>query len=85
MEKIRKCVKDIVHIARNSEDFGRAKERIEQLFVETKAQHRDHLETAQEVRDQLEQAYDDMDAQEFLDKVIEWLDRECLRQRLSDR
>ena len=41
------------------------------------------LAVAQRVRDQINRAYDDvsLDAQPCLDRVIEWLDRDHLRQR----
>ena len=42
MWAIQQCVKDVLRIAYESEDFGQAKARIEQLFVEAKAAHRGH-------------------------------------------
>jgi len=83
MGGIQQCVKDVVSIANKTEDFGQAKARIEQLFVVSKAQHRGHLAMAQRVRDQINRAYDDvpLDVQPCLDRVIEWLDRDHLRQR----
>jgi hypothetical protein len=55
--------------------------RIEQLFVVAKASHRGHLAVAQRVRDQLNRAYDDvpLGAQPYIDRVLEWLDREYLQ------
>jgi hypothetical protein len=80
---IQQCVKDVVFIANKTEDFDQAKARVEQLFVVSKAQRRGHLAFAQRVRDQINRAYDDvpLDAQPCLDRVIEWLDRDHLRQR----
>ena len=80
MGGIQQCVKDVVSIAK---DFGQAKARIEQLFVVSKAQHRGHLAVAQRIRDQINWAYNDvpLDAQPCLDQVLEWLDRDHLRQR----
>jgi hypothetical protein len=48
----------------------------------SKAQHRGHLAVAQRVRDQINQAYDNVlqDAQPCVDRVLEWLDREHLQQ-----
>jgi hypothetical protein len=87
MGRIQQCVKDVLHIANHSEDCGQAKKRIEQLFVESKAQHRRHLAVAQRVRDQINLAYNDgpQDAQPRLERVLEWLDREHLmRSRQAD-
>jgi len=71
MGRIQQCVKDVLSIAKETEDFGRAKTRIEQLFVASKAQHRGHLAVAQRVRDQINRAHDDVppNAQPFLDRV----------------
>ena len=79
MGRIQQCVKDVLHIAYNTEDFGQAKTRIEQLFVVS--QHRGHLAVAQRVRDHINRAYNDvpLDAQPCLDRVLEWLDRDHLR------
>jgi hypothetical protein len=33
MGRIQECVRDVLHIAGETEDFGQAKKRIEQLFV----------------------------------------------------
>ena len=60
MGRIQHCVKDVLLIANQTEDFGQAKTRIEQLFVESKAAHRGHLAVAQRVRDQLGGAYNDV-------------------------
>jgi hypothetical protein len=81
MGRIQQCVKDVLLIANQTEDFGQAKTRIERLFVESKAAHRGHLAVAQRVRDQLGGAYNDVptDAQPCLSQVLEWLDREHLR------
>ena len=81
MGGIQQCVKDVISIANKTEDFGQAKARIEQLLVLSKAQRRGHLAVAQRVRDQINQACDDvsLDAQPCLDRVIEWLDRDHLR------
>jgi isoquinoline 1-oxidoreductase beta subunit len=59
-----------------------AKKRIEQLFVASKGQHRGHLAVAQRVRDQINQAYNEVqqNAQPRVDRVLEWLDREHLQQ-----
>jgi hypothetical protein len=83
MGRIQQCVRDVLHIANKTEDFGQAKKRIEQLFVAPGAQHRGHLAVAQRVRDQINQAYDNVppDAQPCLDRVLEWLNREHLQQR----
>ena len=83
MGRIQQCVKDVLLIANQSEDVGQAKKRIEQLFVESKAQHRRHLAVVQRVRDQLDRAYNDApaDAQLCLDRVLDWLDREHLGRR----
>jgi hypothetical protein len=40
MGGIQQCVKDVLRIAYETEDFSQAKARIEQLFVEAKAGHR---------------------------------------------
>jgi hypothetical protein len=82
MGRIQQCVMDVLSIANKTEDFGQAKKRIEQLFVVSKAQHRGHLAVAQRVRDQINQAYDNVlqDAQPCVDRVLEWLDREHLQQ-----
>jgi hypothetical protein len=81
MGRIQQCVKDVLCIANQTKDFSQAKERIEQLFVVAKASHRGHLAVAQRVRDHLSRAYDDipLDAQRYIDRVLEWLDREHLR------
>ncbi len=78
----RQCVKDILVVADYSK-LEQAKKRIEQLFVESKAQHRGHLAVVQRVRDQLDQAYNDAtaDAQLRLDQLFDWLDREHLERR----
>jgi len=74
MGRIQQCVRDVLHIANKSEDFGQTRKRIEQLFDVSKAQHRGHLAVAQRVRDQIIPP----NAQPC---VLEWLDREHLRQR----
>jgi len=81
MGRIQQCVRDVLAIANKTEDFGEAKKRIEQLFVASKGQHRGHLAVAQRVRDQINQAYNDvlLDAQPCVDRVLEWLDREHLQ------
>jgi hypothetical protein len=83
MGGIQQCVKDVLSIADKTEDFGQAKTRIEQLFVVSKAQNRRHLAVAQRVRDHINRAYNDvpLGARPCLDEVIEWLDRDYLRQR----
>jgi hypothetical protein len=83
MGGIQQCVRDVLSIANETEDFGQAKMRIEQLFLVSKAQHRGHLPVAQRVRDQINRAYDDLplDAQRCLDRVLEWLESEHLYQR----
>jgi hypothetical protein len=82
MGKIQQCVLDVLRIANKAANFGQAKLRIEQLFVLSEAQHRGHLAVAQRVRDQINQAHEDVtpNAQPFLDCVLEWLDREHLQQ-----
>jgi hypothetical protein len=82
MDRISACVRDVLRIANQTEDVGRAKQRIEQLFGVAKASHRGHLAIAQRLRDQLADAYNDtpLDAQPCLDQVLAWLDREHLRQ-----
>jgi len=64
-----------------------AQKRIEQLFADSKAQHRGRLALVQRVRDQLDQAYNDAsaDAQLCLDQLFDWLDREHLEQRPAGR
>lgn len=80
MDRIQQCVKDVLHIANNSGDFDEAKKRIEQLFVQ--AEHRQHVAVVQKVRDHLHRARDDAtaDGQDCLDRLLDWLDRECLPQ-----
>jgi hypothetical protein len=82
MGRIQQCVGDVLFIANRFEDFSRAKKRVEQLFVESKASHRGHLAVAQRIRDQLNRARNELpiDAQPCLHQVLEWLDREHLRQ-----
>ena len=81
MGRIQQCVRDVLAIANKTEDFGQAKMRIEQFFVGSKGQHRGYLAVAQRVRDQINQAYNDvaLDAQPCVDSVLEWLDREHLQ------
>ena len=81
MGRIRQCVKDVLHIANESEDFEQAKRRIQQLFVEER--RRERLAVAQRVRDQLGQRYSDerADARVCLDRVLNWLDSEHLMGR----
>jgi hypothetical protein len=83
VSRIQQCVRDVLSIANKTEDLGEAKNRIEQLFRASKAQHRGHLAVAQRVRDQINQAYSDVpdDAQPWVSRVLEWLDREHLHQR----
>jgi hypothetical protein len=83
MSRIAECVKDVRRIANQSQDLEEAKNRIEQLFSESKAQHRGHRAVAQRVRDQLNETDDDtaIDAQAYIDKVLAWLDREHLTRR----
>lgn len=83
MGRIEQCVRDVLAIANKTEDFGRAKKPIEQLFVASKGQNRGHLAVAQRVRDQINHAYNDVlvNAQPCVDRVLEWLDREHLQQR----
>jgi hypothetical protein len=71
----------VLAIANKAEDFDQARKRIEQLFVASKGQRRGHLAVAQRVRDQINQAYNDvaLDAQPGVDSVLEWLDREHLQ------
>jgi len=80
--RIQQCVRDVLAIANKTEDLNQAKERIEQLFVASKRQHRGHLAVAQRVRDQINQAYNDvlLDARPCVDRLLEWLDREHLHQ-----
>lgn len=83
MGRIEQCVRDVLHIASKTEDFGQAQERLEQLFAVSKVLHRGHLAIAQRVRDQINEAYEEVpaDAQRYLDRVLAWLDREHLQQR----
>jgi hypothetical protein len=83
MGRIQQCVKDVLRIAYETEDFSQAKARIEQLFVEAKAGHRGHRAVAQRIRDQIDRAYNDVPLASLpcLDRVLEWLDRDHLRQR----
>jgi hypothetical protein len=78
MGRITHCVKDVIAIAKRSQDFGRAQRRIEQLFVEYKAAHRGHAAVAQRVKDQIEQAHSHVPvaAQQCLNQVLDWLDRD---------
>ena len=78
MGKIKECVEDVKRIANRSQDFDEAKQCIEQLFSRAKAQHRGHRAVAQRVRDQLNQACDNLpiDAQVCIDRVLDWLDHE---------
>jgi hypothetical protein len=80
MGRILQCVTDVLRIANQSEDVGQAKRRIEQLFSETKTQHRGYRAVAQRVRDQLNEACNDtpLDAQVCINKVLDWLDHEHL-------
>ena len=55
MGRIAQCVKDVIAIAKRSQDFGRAQQRIERLFAESKAAHRGSAAVAQRVKDQIEQ------------------------------
>ena len=83
MGGIQQCVKDVLRIAYETEDFSQAKARIEQLFVEAKAGHRGYRAVAQRIRDQIDRAYNDVPLASLpcLDRVLEWLDRDHLRQR----
>jgi hypothetical protein len=83
MGGIQQCVKDVLRIAYETEDFSQAKARIEQLFIEAKAGHRGHRAVAQRIRDQIDRAYNDVPLASLpcLDRVLEWLDRDHLRQR----
>jgi hypothetical protein len=67
-------------MANRSPNLGQAKQCIEQLFFQAKAQHRGRLAVAQRVRDQLNRTRDDtpIDAKLFIDKLIDWLDRDYL-------
>jgi 2-polyprenyl-6-methoxyphenol hydroxylase-like FAD-dependent oxidoreductase len=78
MGRITQCVKDVIAIAKRSQDFGRAQQRIEQLFAEYKAAHRGHAAVAQRVKDQIEQAHSHLPvaAQQCLNQVLDWLDRD---------
>jgi hypothetical protein len=80
--RIQQCVRDVLCLAKKAASFDQAKLRIEQLFVLSEAQHRGHLAVAQRVRDQINRAYEDVtpNARPFLDRVLEWLDREHLQQ-----
>jgi hypothetical protein len=82
MAGIQQTVRDVLAIANETDDFGQAKKRIEQLFVASWVQHRGHLAVAQRVRDQINHAYNGvlLDAQPCVDPVLEWLDREHLQQ-----
>ena len=55
MGRIQQCVRDVLHIANKTEDFGQARKRIEQLFVGSKGHYRGYLAVAQRVRDQINQ------------------------------
>lgn len=72
------CIKDVLNIANNSEDFEQAKTRVQQLFAEGRS--REYLAVAQRVRDQLDRRYS-ADAQVCLDQIVNWLDREHLTGR----
>jgi hypothetical protein len=76
MGRIRQCVKDVVQIANQSEDFEQAKKCIEKLFAEE--EHRQDLAVAGRVRSLLRRAYDDApaDAKVCLDRLFVWLDCE---------
>ena len=47
MGRIQRCVRDVLYIANKTEDSGQARNRIEQLFDVSEAQHRGHLAVAQ--------------------------------------
>jgi hypothetical protein len=82
MGRIPQYVRDVVlAVAIKTQDFSRATQRIEQLFVPSKKRHRGRLAVAHRVRDQINQAYNDvpLDAKPCVDSVLEWLDREHLR------
>jgi len=86
MARIAECVQEVRLIENRSPDFDQAKQCIEQLFLQAKKQRRGQLAVAQRVRDQLNRTRDEtpIDAQVFLDKLIDWLDREYLTRGLAD-
>jgi hypothetical protein len=86
MARIVDCVQEVGLIANRSQNFDQAKQRIEQLFFQAKGQRRGQLAVAQRVRDQLNRTRDDtpVDAQLFIDRLIDWLDREYLARRRAD-
>ena len=70
MARIQKCIKDVLFIARHSEDLGKAKKRIEQLFVEAKAEHRGHLAVASRFEISLSGPITTWTSQEFLERLL---------------
>jgi hypothetical protein len=86
MARIAECVQEVRLIANRSQDFDQAKQCIEQLFAQAKAQRRGQLAVAQRVRDQLNRPRDDtpIDTQLLIDRLIDWLDREYLARRRAD-
>ena len=86
MAKITECVQEVRLIANRSRDFDQAKQCIEQLFAQAKAQRRGQLAVAQRLRDQLNRPRDDtpIDTQLLIDRLIDWLDREYLARRRAD-
>ena len=80
MARIAECVQEVRLIANRSPNLDHAKQCIEQLLFQAKAERRGQRAVAQRVRDQLNRTRDDtpIDAQLFTDKLIDWLDREYL-------
>ena len=56
MGRITQCVKDVIAIAKRSQDLASPTAH-QQLFAEYKAAHRGHAAVAQRVKDQIEQAH----------------------------
>jgi hypothetical protein len=85
MGRIQQGVRDVLHIADKTEDFGQAKERIERLFAVSETLHRGHLAIAQRVRDQINEAYEDVptDTRRRLDRVLAWLDCNSARTQVD--
>jgi hypothetical protein len=82
MDKIERCVSDVVAIANGARDHEQAKARIRELLDDAKFQSGQWFSTAQRLRDQLRASHSDVEtvsAKQFLDELIEWLEAKHLR------
>ena len=82
MDKIERCVSDVVAIANGARDHEQAKARMKELLDDAKFQLGQWFSTAQRLRDQLRVVYSDVEtvsAKQFLDELIEWLQAKHLR------